>query len=332
MIPRSTFPLIFIIGSILMLPAHAQILRSSPDSSIPPQLDAIFDRGLSYLEKNQTANGTWNDQTGSQPGVVGLALIAFLSKGDDPNHGPYAQVIQRCIDYIISQQNPNNGYIGSSMYNHGFATLALAEAYGMVEHPEIADSLKKAVELILSAQERNPSHAWRYTPDSRDADSTVAGCQIVALLGARNAGIPIPDKAISKGLAYLARCRGTDGGYGYTSAGSSKVTLTAIGVTCLALAKEKDGKGFAKSVEHLRKNLNYRDSNYPYYFEYYMAQALFHADDKLWDEWNQKNLRYLSVLQRPDGSWPGNKGAAFSTAGALLSLAVNYRLLPIYEK
>ena len=37
-------------------------------------------------------------------------------------------------------------------------------------------------------------------------------------------------------------------------------------------------------------------------------------------------------LQMPDGSWPGNKGAAFSTAGALLSLALNYRFLPIYEK
>lgn len=321
-----------LLGGALIALAPAQGPRRSFDDSIPPQVDGIYERGLKYLAERQSANGTWSDQTGSEPGVVGLALIAFLAKGEDPNHGPYARPIRRALDYLISQQRASNGYIGSSMYNHGFATLALAEAYGMVDHPEVAEALRKAVDLILNAQERNPSGAWRYTPESRDADTTVAGCQIVALLGARNAGIPVPDDAIRKALAYMARCRGSDGGYGYTSAGSSKVTLTAIGVTCLALAKEKDGKGFARSTEYLRDSLNYRDSNYPYYFEYYMAQALFHADDAAWEEWNRKNIRYLSVLQRPDGSWPGNKGEAFSTSGALLSLALNYRFLPIYEK
>ena len=46
---------------------------------------------------------------------------------------------------------------------------------------------------------------------------------------------------MKKGLAYMARCRGSDGGYGYTSAGGPKPTLTAIGVLCLSLAKEKEG-------------------------------------------------------------------------------------------
>lgn len=320
------------LAGCLQLPASAQDLRRRPDDPIPAQLETIYERGLAYLAKNQNADGGWNDRMGGEPGVVGLCVIAFLAHGEDAEHGPYREVIRKGISYVLSRQRESNGYIGSSMYNHGFATLALAEAYGAVDDPKIAPALQKAVELILSAQERNPSGAWRYTPDSRDADTTVSGCQLVALLGARNAGIPVPDEAIKKGLAYMARCRGGDGGYGYTSAGGSKPTLTAIGVTSLALAKEKDGKGFANSVEYLRQNLNYRDRNYPYYFEYYMSQALFHADEAAWNEWNDKNLRYLSTIQRPDGSWPGNKGESFNTAGALLSLALNYRFLPIYEK
>ena len=40
----------------------------------------------------------------------------------------------------------------------------------------------------------------------------------------------------------------------------------------------------------------------------------------------------LSTIQNRNGSWPGNKGESFNTAGALLSLALNYRFLPIYEK
>jgi hypothetical protein len=218
------------------------------------------------------------------------------------------------------------------MYNHAFATKALAESYGVIEHPKVEKALEQAVELILSSQKRNRFGAWRYTPDSRDADTTVTGCQVVSLFAARNAGMSVPDEAIKKALAYLASCRGGDGSYGYTSAAGGKPTLTAIGSLCLSLAKEKDSKGYAASLAYLKKNMDYRDRYYPYYYEYYMSQALFHADTETWVEWNSRNIRYLATIQSPDGSFPGNQGLAFSTSGALLSLALNYRYLPIYEK
>mgnify|MGYP000524484899 CR=1 FL=1 len=40
----------------------------------------------------------------------------------------------------------------------------------------------------------------------------------------------------------------------------------------------------------------------------------------------------LSAAQLPDGSFAGTYGNAYSTAAACLSLALNYRFLPIYEK
>lgn len=325
----------FVILSTLALSftAAAQDLPRRPDDPIPAQVDTMYERGLAYLAKNQNQQGSWNDSMGSEPGVVGLCVVAFLAHGEDPNHGQYAGVISKAIEYILSQQNPTNGYIGNSMYNHGFSTLALAESYGAVENPKIAPALKKCVELILNAQKRNGTKgAWRYTPESTDQDTTVSGCQLVALYAARNAGIPVPDEAFKKGLAYMAGCRGSDGAYGYTSAGGGKPTLTAIGVLVLSLAKEKEGKGFELSVKYLKDQLSFRDRHYPYYFEYYMSQALFHADTDTWNEWNSRNIRYLSTIQSRDGSWPGNKGQSFNTAGSLLSLALNYRFLPIYEK
>ena len=281
---NSRIPLFLFLASVL--PLAAQDLPRRPDDPVPAQVDTMFDRGLAYLAKNQNAQGSWNDSMGNEPGVVALCVVAFLAHGEDPNHGPFAGNIKRGIDFLLAQQNQSNGYIGNSMYNHGFATLALAEAYGVVDNPKIAPALKKSVDLILSAQKRNRSDAWRYTPDSTDADTTVSGCQLVALYAARNAGLPVPDEAVKKGLAYMARCRGTDGSYGYTSASGGKPTLTAIGVLCLSLAKEKEGKGFQASVEYLRKQMTYRDRHYPYYFEYYMSQALFHADPAAWvDAW-----------------------------------------------
>jgi hypothetical protein len=317
--------------AVLATPLPAQDLPLRQDDAVPAQVELIYQRGLQYLAKNQNDKGAWNDGVGGEPGVVGLCIAAFLAHGEDPVNGPYAKNIRQGIDYIISQQ-AKNGYIGSSMYNHAFATKALAESYGVVNDPRIAPALKLAVELILSSQKKNNSKAWRYTPDSRDADTTVTGCQMVTLFAARNAGIEVPDESIRQGLAYLASCRGRDGEYGYTSAGSGQPTLTAIGILCLSLAKERDSKGYLASVAQLKKHMDYRDRNYPYYYEYYMSQALFHADETVWKEWNARNIRYLATIQNPEGSFPGNIGTSFNTAGALLSLALNFRFLPIYEK
>jgi hypothetical protein len=318
--------------AFLATQSPAQSLPRRQDDPIPPQVESMYTKGLRYLESNQNEDGSWSGRSGTEPGVVGLCVMAFLAHGEDPDYGPYSKTIRKGLDYIIKQQSSSNGYIGSSMYNHGFSTLALAEAYGVVEDDRIAKALNEAVKLILSAQKRNPRGAWRYTPESPDADTTVTGCQLVALFAARNAGIPVPDEAIKKGLAYMKRCRSIDGGYGYTSASSAKPTLTAIGSLCFSLAKLKDDKGYRASLEYLKKNLNYRDRYYPFYFEYYMSQALFHADEEVWQEWNARNIRFLGASQSRDGSWPGTKGPSFSTAGALLSLALNYRFLPIYEK
>ena len=42
-------------------------------------------------------------------------------------------------------------------------------------------------------------------------------------------------------------------------------------------------------------------------------------------------LLYTSA-QAPNGSWLSDHSAAYSTSAALLSLALNYRFLPIYEQ
>ena len=312
--------------------AWAQDVPGHQDDTIPAQAELIYEKGLQFLAKTQNDKGQWNDSTGTDAGVVGLCVASFLAHGEDPVNGPYAKTIRAGLDYVISQQNDKNGYIGNSMYNHAFATKALAESYGVVDNPKIAPALKKAVDMIISSQNRNKSGGWRYTPDSRDADTTCTGCQMVTLFAARNAGIAIPNEVIRKGIAYLNSNRVSDGSYGYTNAAGGKPTLTAIGVLCMSLAKETDSKGYQASVAFLKKNLDYRDRYYPYYFEYYMSQALFHADDAAWKEWNARNIRYLATIQNPDGSFPGNQGPSFNTAGALLSLALNYRYLPIYEK
>ena len=59
---------------------------------------------------------------------------------------------------------------------------------------------------------------------------------------------------------------------------------------------------------------------------------LFQADVRRWAEWNRTNIASLGKSQQANGSWNDQNGTLFGTSAALLSLALNYRYLPIYER
>lgn len=303
-------------------------------TQVSPEVERMYEKGLKYLVAAQNADGSFPGQYGTEPGVVGLAIMSMLARGDDPNHGPYSKSIKRGIEFILKSRNESTGYIGSSMYNHGFATLALAECYGALADDRIAPALKKAVELILSSQEKNKFKAWRYSPEAQDADSTVSGACFVALMAARNAGLKVPDKAIEDALKFYTDCQNIgDGGIGYMPrSGSHGASTTAIGVAAFAYARKKESATFVKALKALKTGDDGSGGGYPFYYDYYAAQAFFQADFKAWQAWNEKQVRRLSELQNDDGSWDAGLGPGTCTALALLSVALNYRYLPIYER
>jgi hypothetical protein len=310
---------------------QAQELFIAQPGAANAEVDRIYVRGLQFLVRTQQPDGRWMDLPyGAEPAVVGLSVVAMLAHGDDPNYGPYAQPIRRGLDYVLKQQNQETGYIGRSMYNHGFAALALAEAYGAVNDARLGPALEKAVKLIVTSQARNPFGAWRYSPESMDADTTVSGAQLVALFAARNAGLAVPEEAIQKGLKFFAQCQTAEGGYGYTSAVGPNGARTAIGCLMLTLAKQKDSPTYKNAFQYLQRAP--AESHYQHYYLYYASQAFFHASPQAWQAWNLQNIAALGKTQKPDGSWDGQFGTTFSTSASLLSLALNYRFLPIYER
>lgn len=312
--------------------ASAQSIFGSVGDPVPPEVEQIYQKGLKYLVGKQNKAGMWQDGYGQQPGVIALAMLSILAHGEDPNYGPYASTVKGCLDAILKQQNAANGYIGGSMYNHGFATLGLAEAYGMVQDDRIGPALEKAVGLILSSQKNNPYGAWRYNPGGNDADTTVSGACLVALYAAQNAGVAVPQQAIERALKYYTSCACPEGGFGYTGANGPNGPRAAIGILVFALARRYQAKELTAALQWFRGNGTTNTESYYFYFLYYAAQALFQVDLAYWREWNGQNVSRLKQLQQADGSFKGNHGETFSTSAALLSLALNYRFLPIYER
>ena len=317
--------------SLFAMAGNGQELFVEKSDGSAREVERIYSRGLQFLLRTQTADGNFPDMPyGSEPGVVGLSVVSMLAHGDDPNFGPFAQPIRRGLNFVLKQQDPKTGYIGRSMYNHGFSTLALAESYGMVADDRLGVALKRAVERIISSQQTNPFHAWRYSPESTDADTTVSGAQMVALFAARNAGLPVPEEAIQQGIKFFLSCQTPEGGFGYTSGTGPNGARTAIGCLVLALAKEKDSKSFKTAFDFLQKAPP--ETSYHHYYLYYAAQAYFHGSPTAWKDWNRKNIKTLAANQNAEGAWEGQFGPTFSTAASLLSLALNYRYLPIYER
>ena len=329
--PTSRAQLLVLIVALAAAAASAQRFYSGSAGLVAGEVDKMYVRGLQYLARAQTAEGNWPDESPTtEAAITSLALLSLLAHGDDPNFGPYSVTIHRGLDFILKRADSATGYIGPSMYNHGFSTLALAEAYGAVDDSRLGPALQKAVRLIVSAQEQNSLKAWRYSPDAKDADTTVSGAQMVALLAARNAGIAVPENVIQNGLKFFRSCQTAEGGIGYISPTAPNATRTAIGCVVLALAKEKDSPAFKAAFAFLRTTRP--DAQYPHYYLYYVSQAYFQGSPELWQSWNLQNIAVLRQSQNPEGNWDGQLGPTFATAGSLLSLALNYRYLPIYER
>jgi len=277
----------------------------------------------------------------------------FLASGEDPNFGRYRNHVRRALRNIISSQNPNTGYLGGrvtqhgSMYHHGFAMLALAESYGAVDETDLsagsetADSrsigaaLELAVRAAITAQKKNPHGAWRYSPDATDADTSVSGAVLVGLLAARNAGIEVPDASIDQAISYYKSMTSDSGQVAYSGIGGGlgdSLARSSIAALVFALAHRKDLPQYEATVRYLTGRLEDQPAAWPEYTLYYQSQALFQGDVEAWEKWNQLLIRKLKASQQEDGSFVGQLGPSLSTSMSLLALALNYRLLPIYER
>jgi hypothetical protein len=261
--------------ALLVSHLWGQDLFEQSNDLLVREIDGTYRKGLGFLAGSQNERGCWSDSSyGSEPGVVGMSILAFLARGDDPEFGPYRTHFKKAMDYLLKAQNTKTGYIGSSMYNHGFSTLALAEAYGLTNDLRIGPALEKATKLIVSSQKTNPKGGWRYSPESQDADTTVSGAQMVALFAARNAGIKVPNEAIEKGKAYILSCQDSSGGFGYTTSSGANLPRTAIGSLILSLAKDTSSDAYDNSVEYLKKNAKFGDQGHKFYSLYYITLEL----------------------------------------------------------
>jgi hypothetical protein len=335
----------------------ALLAFSLPCAAQPPArdtaVDRAIDRGLQNLKAMQSRlDGSWHGRGAAEnPAVTSLAVMAFLSAGHVPGEGPYGEVVENGIRWVLRKQAPN-GLIatagGHEMYHHGICTLMLAEVAGMTDGElgkEVRHKLEKAVAIILKAQRTRGEErgGWRYHVAPVDgADISVTGWQLMALRAAKNVGCDVPAENIEKAVDFLKRCQDPrSGGFRYLPGG--RLTVACTGTSILGL--EICGKERHHTPETLRggafliqsHNLPYWNQEWFFYSIYYGAQAAFQLGGNYWSVYRPRLHEVLLRNQSGSGFWEGKSadssyGRAYCTAMAILALTVEYRYLPIYQR
>ncbi|HUQ73045.1 MAG TPA: prenyltransferase/squalene oxidase repeat-containing protein [Planctomycetaceae bacterium] len=328
-------------------PVPPRVRQRAGVELITPETKTAIERALSFLVQKQIARGQQRGAFGTAGyaagvAVCGLAGLAFLSSGSAPGRGKYGQALERCLDYLIANTDAN-GYISAQaqsgtdrMYGHGFATLFLAEAYGMGVHADreevLGKKLRAAVQLIINTQ--NDQGGWRYQPVKSDADLSITICQIMALRAARDAGLDVPAATRTKCIDYVKKSHGRDGGFMYTlGGGHTSFALTAAGVVALNSAGIYDGKEVESALAFCwrQKPTGSISGGYFFYSQYYAAQAMWHAGGTYWSGWYPAIRDLLVRNQSGAGTWmdPG-VGEEFGTAMGLIILQLPYNYVPVF--
>lgn len=323
---------------------------------ITPAAQEAVDAGLRYLERSQSSNGAFG--TGPQNGnvaITSLAGLALMAGGHQPGRGPYGKNVRKALEYVLGKEDPRtpgflnnvNSPLHGPMYSHGFATLFLAEAHGMVQDPvlktKLRDTLERAVKLIIKSQ--NSQGGWRYRPVAQDADISVTICQIMALRAARNAGISVPKSTADKCSKYVKDCqdRASGGFYYQVRSGHPGFARTAAGVVALYSAGEYEGESVEKGLAFLKnyqpgnaRGLGDHEARYHYFYgHYYAAQAMWIAGGNYWKNWFPaiRDELLTGAHRQNDGSWWDQHHCRhYCTAMAMIILQIPNNYLPILQR
>ncbi|KAA1260293.1 Prenyltransferase and squalene oxidase repeat protein [Rubripirellula obstinata] len=348
----------------------------TPSGMVGPATEEAIERGLAYLDSIQNEDGSWSLQghggkviLRSDTAATGLCLLAYQGAGYTHRQHQYADTVSRGLKFLIDNQKTNGDLYRKenatsdrnvAFYSHGIAALAMSEAYGMTQDPDLKKPAQLALNYIAATQHRTRG-GWRYTPQV-SADTSVTGWMMMALKSGQLSGLNAPEKTYKGIDRWLSVAQSPDrrDRYRYdpyapntpTQRHGSKPTptMTSVGMLMRMYSGwRRDTPAMQSAADYL---LEYppqmgtpqspqRDA----YYWYYATQVMFHMGGDYWKDWNRNLNPVLLESQLEDGPYAGSwdpmlpvrdrwsvhAGRLYVTTMNLLNLEVYYRHLPIYE-
>jgi squalene cyclase len=324
---------------------HAEDAPAADSVIVDPPTEAVIHGALRYLAQQQQTNGSWTAEgrRGNHPvAITGYVLLAFMAAGNLPEEGEYAHQVNAGMQFLLDSIQPDGTYRGVNasqyMYNHGIATIALAELYGQTRSPAMRPKLDRAVKLIISTQtDRGEAKGgWRYRPIPGDADISVTVMQVVALRAAKNGGFDVPQQTIDDAIDYVRRCKaGEAGGFSYQAGrGDAAFARTAAAVYSLQVCGKYDDPLVQTGSDYLFDK-NQPGSQWWSYGCNYATPAQYMIGGATWKRWYDLMEKTLLGSVRRDGDqchWEGDVGPVYCTATHATILAMPWHYIPLYQR
>ncbi len=317
--------------------------------------ESAVEAALRWLAKHQEPDGRWDGEkyegANTDPGITGLAMLAFLGAGYTQKVGKYKTTVSNAVKWMISQQDAQ-GCIGKGFahglgYHHAICSLSLAENYGMTRSPQVGAAAQKAIEWSIQQHQCEYS-AWRYSP-KQAPDTSVTGWFVMQLKSGKVAGLQVDGSGFQGAINWLDKVTtkpGAEDPYGgrvaYTEGRSPSITMTSVGMLC------RQFMGWDRTDQLLRGGAEWLVTRVPnwdganFYYWYYGTLVMFQMGGDYWKRWNAAMKSTLIQNQRKggdeDGSWDpvgsgglDRGGRVMSTALGACCLEVYYRYLPMYK-
>jgi hypothetical protein len=316
---------------------------------VDEKTEQLIKGALKWLAAKQQPNGSWNSGSGGNDHPVAMTaytLMAFMSAGHLPGEGEYGKQVTKGMNYLLSCVRAD-GYITnggeSNMYNHGIASIALAELYGQTRDPKLKTKLDLAIKLTVNCQ--NQQGGWRYRPAIVDGDISVTVLQLVACRAALNSGIEVPQSTIDRGVSFVNLCYNkSSGGFTYQPHGNPPgFARTAAAIYSLQVCGKYDAKEVKTGADYLLNRPWATNGEWYTYGNFYAAPAMYMIGGKTWQTWYDKmkkaliddagaklkvegDMRYWLPLDQQ------GVGPVYATAVYTTILAMPYHYIPLYQR
>ncbi len=317
--------------------------------------------GLNWLARHQNPDGSWGcvkfrnqckdpscsahvEEKGADYPMAATAfgLLPFFAAGQThETKGPYQNVIRKGLIWMTKTQDPKTGMLSASMYEHGLATIALCEAYGLSQDKQLQPHAQAAVAFCEDAQ-NDSSGGWHYSANPPTVgDTSVVGWQLMGLKSAQMAGLRVNPTILAKAKGFLKSvAKGKDNGlFCYMPDSGPTPAMSAVGLLCNQyMGMKRTDPAMEEGKAYVMANLGHAKDNS--YFLYYATQVMHNLPGPEWDTWNRTARRFLIQSQVKEGcaagSWdPKGKGHVAGpmmvTSISALTLEVYYRYLPLYQ-
>ena len=241
--------------------------------NVGPKTEEAIELGLSYLAGTQNEDGSWSLQghgenvlLRSDTAATGLCLLAFQGAGYTHRQHQYAGTISRGLEFLINHQQDNGDlYVPEdaisnqnvAFYSHGIAALAMCEAYGMTQDPELKDHAQRSLDFIVNTQHQQRG-GWRYTAQV-SSDTSVTGWMMMALKSGQLSGLQVPEKIYQNStLAWLVTNSSTAGSLPIQSCPDTNTayvaapTMTSVGMLMRMYSGwRRDNEAMKSAAEYL---------------------------------------------------------------------------------